>query len=110
MRRLFALMATSIVVFGTSAAAQKIQLADEIARRLCLIFLPDTDGKRAVFGQYPRMQQDPHFRDHLLFFEYFHADTGRGVGASHQTGWTGLVADLLRSSRDTPSSGKHAGS
>ena len=48
-----------------------------------------------MFGGYPKLQDDPHFRDHLLFFEYFHGDTGRGVGASHQTGWTGLVANLL---------------
>jgi hypothetical protein len=57
--------------------------------------LNDAQGKRPVFGQYPLLRDDPQFRDHLLFFEYFDGDTGRGVGASHQTGWTGLVALLL---------------
>ncbi len=55
----------------------------------------DADGQRPVFGQHPQLQNDPHFRDYVLFHEYFHGDTGRGVGASHQTGWTGLVAKLL---------------
>ena len=49
-----------------------------------------------MFSQYPRQQNDEHFRDHVLFYEYFHGDTGRGVGAAHQTGWTGLVAKLLQ--------------
>jgi hypothetical protein len=72
------------------------QAAGEIARRLTRIFLKDEHGRRPVFSQYPRMQNDEHFRDHVLFYEYFHGDTGRGVGASHQTGWTGLVAKLLQ--------------
>ena len=55
----------------------------------CSIFLRDADGRRPVFGDNAKMQNDPHFRDHVLFYEYFHGDTGRGVGASHQTGWTG---------------------
>ncbi len=71
-------------------------VADELARRLSRIFLMDSQGRRPLYGQYPRLQQDPHFRDHLLFYEYFHGDSGRGVGANHQTGWTGLVAKLLR--------------
>jgi Mannosylglycerate hydrolase MGH1-like glycoside hydrolase domain len=71
------------------------EVANELATRLTKIFLRDGDGARAVFGQHPQMQADPHFRDYLLFYEYFHGDTGRGVGASHQTGWTGLVAKLL---------------
>ena len=71
-------------------------VAEEISRRLTLIFLKDDQGCRPVLAQYPpRMQHDPHFRDYLLFFEYFHGDIGRGIGASHQTGWTGLVAKLL---------------
>ena len=70
--------------------------AREIATRLTRIFLKDAHGKRPVFSQYPRQQDDVHFRDHVLFYEYFHGDTGRGVGASHQTGWTGLVAKLLQ--------------
>jgi hypothetical protein len=75
------------------------QVADELSRRLAKIFLKDEHGRRPLYGQYPRLQQDPHFRDHLLFFEYFHGDSGRGVGASHQTGWTGLVAKLLKPRR-----------
>ena len=70
--------------------------AREIAARLTRIFLKDEHGKRPVFSQYPRLQHDEHFRDHVLFYEYFHGDTGRGVGAAHQTGWTGLVAKLLQ--------------
>ena len=72
------------------------EIADEIARRLTTIFLKDGNGHRPVFAHHPRLQQDPHFRDHVLFYEYFHGDSGRGVGASHQTGWTGLVAKLLK--------------
>jgi Glycosyl hydrolase family 63 C-terminal domain len=72
------------------------EVATELSRRLTTIFLKDAQGKRPVFAQYPRMQSDPLFRDHLLFFEYFHGDTGRGVGAGHQTGWTGLIAKLLQ--------------
>jgi hypothetical protein len=72
------------------------EVAEELSRRLCRIFLKDETGKRPVFGLYPRMQEDPHFRDYLHFYEYFHGDSGRGVGASHQTGWTGLVAKLMQ--------------
>lgn len=72
------------------------EVAQELSRRLSSIFLKDADGRRPVFGLYPKMQEDPHFRDHVHFYEYFHGDTGRGVGASHQTGWTGLVAKLLQ--------------
>jgi hypothetical protein len=71
------------------------EVADELSRRLSLIFLRNGDGTRAVFGRNEKLQNDPHFRDHLLFYEYFHGDDGSGVGASHQTGWTGLVAKLL---------------
>jgi hypothetical protein len=71
------------------------QVALELAQRLCGIFLSDAEGGRPVYGQYERLAADPHFRDHLLFFEYFHGDSGRGVGASHQTGWTGLAAELV---------------
>ena len=62
------------------------------------IFLRDNDGKRAVFGESGKYQNDPNFRDHILFYEYFHGDNGSGLGASHQTGWTGLVAKLLQQS------------
>ena len=80
-------------------------VADEIARRLTAIFERGTDGQRPVYGGTRRMQDDPHWRDNILFYEYFHGDIGAGVGASHQTGWTGLIAVLiedLRPNRDRP--------
>jgi hypothetical protein len=67
----------------------------ELARRLSRIFLPEKDGGRPVAGSYAIFRDDPHWRDLMLFHEYFHGDTGAGLGASHQTGWTGLVAKLL---------------
>jgi hypothetical protein len=69
--------------------------ADGLTRRLTAIFLRDPGGRRPVFGDQVKLQSDPHFRDHVLFHEYFHGETGRGLGASHQTGWTGLIANLL---------------
>jgi hypothetical protein len=72
------------------------EVAAELATRLSRLFLRDETGRRPVFGDNVRLQTDPHFRDYVLFHEYFHGDTGRGVGASHQTGWTGLVAKLLQ--------------
>jgi mannosylglycerate hydrolase MGH1-like protein/glycosyl hydrolase family 63 len=71
-------------------------VANELSRRLTRIFLPDERGRRPVFHQYEKLATDPHFRDYVLFHEYFDGDSGRGVGASHQTGWTGLVAKLLQ--------------
>jgi mannosylglycerate hydrolase MGH1-like protein/glycosyl hydrolase family 63 len=71
------------------------EVANELSRRLSRIFLRDAEGRRPALGANPKFQSDPHFRDYMLFHEYFHGDTGRGVGASHQTGWTGLVAKLL---------------
>ncbi|HEV7517698.1 MAG TPA: hypothetical protein VGR07_15465, partial [Thermoanaerobaculia bacterium] len=72
------------------------QVADELSRRLIRLFLPDAQGNRPAMGPNPRFAADPHFRDYPLFYEYFHGDHGWGLGASHQTGWTALVADLLR--------------
>jgi hypothetical protein len=72
------------------------EVADELSKRLTRIFVRGGDGRRAVFGDNEKLQNDPHFRDYLLFHEYFHGDSGRGVGASHQTGWTGLIAKLLQ--------------
>ncbi|GAB3171981.1 MGH1-like glycoside hydrolase domain-containing protein [Telluribacter humicola] len=66
-----------------------------IADRLINIFRRDENDRRAVYGDCEKLQNDPHFRDHILFYEYFHGDNGRGCGASHQTGWTGLVAELI---------------
>jgi hypothetical protein len=71
------------------------QIADELCHRLIKLFLRDADGRRSVFGGYEKFQSDPHFKDYILFYEYFHGDSGRGCGASHQTGWTGLVANLI---------------
>lgn len=71
------------------------QVADELCRRLVGLFLRDADGHRPVFGDTMKFQKDPHFRDLILFHEYFDGDTGRGLGASHQTGWTALVANLI---------------
>ncbi len=72
------------------------QIADDLSQRLIGLFRRGTDGRRPVFGDDAIFQHDPHWRDELLFYEYFHGDTGRGVGASHQTGWTGLVAKLIQ--------------
>jgi hypothetical protein len=72
------------------------QVADELSKRLTRIFLKDEQGRRAVFGTNERIQTDPEWRDLVPFHEYFHGDTGAGVGASHQTGWTALVAKLLQ--------------
>ncbi len=71
------------------------QIADELSTRLCKLFLRNEQGRRPVLDVHPRFNDDPLFHDHLLFYEYFHGDTGRGVGASHQTGWSALVATLL---------------
>ena len=70
-------------------------IADDLAARLTRLFLRDENGRRAIFGANERFQTDPHWRDYLPFHEYFDGDTGRGLGASHQTGWTALVAMLL---------------
>jgi hypothetical protein len=73
-------------------------VAAEISRRLTRIFLRDSDGHRPVHGAQHKFQNDEHWRDLILFHEYFHGDSGAGVGASHQTGWTGLVAKLIQQS------------
>jgi len=74
------------------------QVAGEISRRLTRIFLRGPDGRRPVYGGTEKFQRDPHWRDLILFYEYFHGDNGAGIGASHQTGWTGLVAKLIQQS------------
>jgi hypothetical protein len=85
------------------------EVATELATRLTGIFLRNADGERPVFGDNRRLQDDSNFRDHVLFHEYFHGDTGRGVGASHQTGWTGLVAKLLQPRKKEASPSREAG-
>ncbi len=80
---------------GSGTTLSLDDVADELESRLISLFLRDRDGRRPAFGAYTRLQEDPAWRDSLLFHEYFHGDTGAGLGASHQTGWTGLVADLI---------------
>jgi len=81
---------------GSGRELNLFEVAAEIAGRLARIFVRDDDGRRAVFGGVDKLQSDPHFRDHVLFYEYFHGDNGAGIGASHQTGWTGLIALMLQ--------------
>jgi hypothetical protein len=71
------------------------EVADDLSRRLVGLFLDDEQGRRPAFGPYEKLQRDPAWHDRILFNEYFHGDTGMGLGATHQTGWTGLVADLI---------------
>ncbi|RZS96637.1 MGH1-like glycoside hydrolase domain-containing protein [Cecembia calidifontis] len=70
-------------------------IAKELSLRCIKIFLKDENGQRPVYGKHKKMQEDPHFKDYILFYEYFHGDNGAGLGASHQTGWTGLVAEMI---------------
>ncbi|MEP6594743.1 MAG: glucosidase [Ginsengibacter sp.] len=72
------------------------EVADEISKRLSKLFLRDESGMRPIFGNNHKLNYDPNFNNYLLFYEYFHGDNGRGAGASHQTGWTGLIAKLLQ--------------
>jgi hypothetical protein len=72
------------------------EVAKEISERLSNIFLRDENGRRPVFGGTEKFQTDPNWRDLILFYEYFHGDNGAGLGASHQTGWTGVVAKLIQ--------------
>ena len=72
------------------------EVASEISHRLTSTFLKDARGRRPVFGGQEKFQTDPHWKDYPLFYEYLHGDNGAGLGASHQTGWTGLVAKLLQ--------------
>lgn len=76
------------------------EIASELSRRLIALFQRDASGRRPVFGGEERFQRDPHWRDYILFYEYFHGDNGAGLGASHQTGWTGLVAKLIQQQAD----------
>jgi hypothetical protein len=81
---------------GSGKMMNLFEVSKEIADRLTRIFLRDKKGKRPVYGGAGKFQTDPHWRDHILFYEYFHGDNGAGLGASHQTGWTGLVAKLIQ--------------
>jgi len=85
---------------GSGHLMTLFEVAQEISRRLCSIFQRDNvhTARRPVFGATEKFQNDPQWRDYLLFYEYFHGDNGAGIGASHQTGWTGLIARLLQTS------------
>ena len=80
---------------GSGHRATLSEVADDLSRRLLSLFLPGPDGHRPVHGDNPLLQGDPAWRDLIWFHEYFHGDTGAGLGASHQTGWTGLVVHLI---------------
>src|SRR5262249_38888791 len=81
---------------GSGVQMNLFEVAREISSRLIAIFLPDSSGRRPVFGGAEKFQTDPHWRNHLLFYEYFHGDNGAGIGASHQTGWTAIVARFIQ--------------
>jgi len=81
---------------GSGKMMNLFEVSKEIADRLTRIFTCDEHGRRPVYGGTEKFQSDPHWRDHVLFYEYFHGDNGAGLGASHQTGWTGLVAKLIQ--------------
>ncbi len=80
---------------GSGRQMTLYQVAEEIGRRLASIFLRDSEGRRPVYGATRKFQEDPHWRDLILFYEYFHGDNGAGLGASHQTGWTGIIARIM---------------
>jgi hypothetical protein len=81
---------------GSGCQLNLSEIAQELSRRLVSLFTVDKNGKRPIYGACETMQQDPYWKDMILFYEYFHGDTGVGLGASHQTGWTGLVAKLIQ--------------
>ena len=81
---------------GSGQMRTLFEVACDISERLTCIFLRDASGRRPLCGGAEKFQSDPHWRDHLLFYEYFHGDNGAGPGASHQTGWTGLVAIAIQ--------------
>jgi hypothetical protein len=80
---------------GSGVRMNLFEVSREITTRLTRTFLRDEQGARPVHGGAAKFQSDPHWRDLILFYEYFHGDSGAGLGASHQTGWTGLVAPLI---------------
>ena len=79
---------------GSGNRMTLFEVAKDLTRRLSSIFLKDADGRRPVYGGTKKLQEDPYWRDSILFYEYFHGDNGAGLGASHQTGWTGCIAAL----------------
>jgi hypothetical protein len=91
---------------GSGSLRTLWEIAAELSDRLIGIFRRDDAGNRPFNGGVEKLQRDPHFRDHLLFYEYFHGDNGAGIGASHQTGWTGLVAKLIQQASEYEAAGK----
>jgi hypothetical protein len=81
---------------GSGQEKTLLEVVDDIHQRLIGIFLKDENGKRPVYGGTEKFQTDPHWKDLILFFEYFHGDNGAGIGASHQTGWTGCIARIIQ--------------
>jgi hypothetical protein len=81
---------------GSGKMMNLFEVSKEISDRLVSTFTRDAQGRRPVYGGTEKFQTDPHWRDCILFYEYFHGDNGAGLGASHQTGWTGLIAPLMR--------------
>jgi hypothetical protein len=95
---------------GSGRRMNLYQVAEDLSRRLGNIFMRDEKGRRAVYGGTRKFQDDPHWRDLVLFYEYFHGDNGAGLGASHQTGWTGIIARILHLfATNTPESVLEAG-
>ncbi|MBD5605219.1 MAG: glucosidase [Candidatus Eremiobacteraeota bacterium] len=96
------------VEFPTGSGTLKTlwEIATDLSDRMIALFLPNERNERPFNGDVAKLQRDPHFRNHLLFYEYFHADNGAGLGASHQTGWTGLVAKLIQQVGEYESAGK----
>ena len=80
---------------GSGQMMNLYEISEQLSHRLASIFVRNTEGRRPVFGSQQTFQNDPHWKDHLLFYEYFHGDNGAGIGASHQTGWSGLVVNLI---------------
>jgi len=81
---------------GSGRLMNLFEVSRELAARLARIFLRDDKGRRAVYGGTEKFQTDPYWRDYILFYEYFHGDNGAGLGASHQTGWTGVIARIIQ--------------
>jgi hypothetical protein len=81
---------------GSGNKRNLAEIADDLRGRLISIFTRSADGRRPCYGWVDKLQHDPRWRDNIYFSEYFHGDNGAGLGASHQTGWTGLIADVIR--------------
>jgi hypothetical protein len=81
---------------GSGQFMTLFEVAQELGDRLTRIFLPDSNGRRPVYGGAEKFQTDPYWKDYILFYEYFHGDNGAGIGASHQRGWTGLIARIIQ--------------